>query len=112
MRWVLLFLFLAACSKGPEADLPYISQARSLVAEWALVNEQARQDKLTPTYVETMRKSIRQQLQTNSRSLSEPDSAYGHEIASVLREPDDASAEQLRAHCARLKQIEDSFESA
>ena len=40
MRWLLLFaLTLAACSKGPEADLPSIGEARSLAAEWALVND-------------------------------------------------------------------------
>ena len=41
-RLLLIALLVAACSKGPEADLPtYIGEARSLGAEWALVNEQA-----------------------------------------------------------------------
>ena len=46
-RLLLLLLLTAGCSKGPQADLPYISEARSLAAEWALVNEQAAQGKLT-----------------------------------------------------------------
>ena len=47
----MLPLFLAGCSKGPEADLQYIERARSLAAEWAMVNEQAAKGRLTGTYV-------------------------------------------------------------
>jgi hypothetical protein len=46
-RWLLLLLLLGGCSKGPQADLPAISAARSLAAEWALVNEQASEGHLT-----------------------------------------------------------------
>ena len=113
MRCFLLpLVLLAACSKGPEADLPSISEARSLAAEWALVNDQAAQGKLTSTYVETMRKSVREQLQTVAQSLTQPQSDYGHEITAVLRERDDASPQALRSHASKLKQIEDSLESA
>jgi hypothetical protein len=35
MRCLLLTaLLVAACSKGPDADLPAIGEARSLAAEW------------------------------------------------------------------------------
>jgi hypothetical protein len=113
MRWMLLLtLLLAACSKGAEADLPYISQARSLGAEWALVNEQASQDKLTPTYIKTMRDSVREQLQTAAKALTQPDSRYGIEIRTLLAEPDNAPPEELRSHADKLRQIEDSLESA
>jgi hypothetical protein len=112
MRWILLLvLALAACSKGPEADLPSIGEARSLGAEWAMVNEQAAQGHLTAPYVETMRKELRQQLQSSRRSMTQPESAYGRETDALLREPDDASPEELRAHVAKLKKIEDSVES-
>lgn len=109
---LLLVLALASCSKGPEADLQYISSARSLAAEWALVNEQADQGHLTGAYVKTMRENVRQQLQTNAKSLTEPKSNYGSEIAALLREPDDAPPAALRAHASKLKQVEDSLESA
>ena len=109
---LLLFLLVAACSKGPDADLQYISQARSLVAEWALVNEQAEQSHLTSAYVHTMRQDLRQQLQSTAQSLTEARSAYGAEIQAVLHEPDDAPPQQLRTHASRLKQIEDQLESA
>ena len=113
MRWILLLVFvLAACSKGPEADLPSIGEARSLGAEWAMVNEQAAQGHLTSQYVETMRKELRQQLQSSRSSMTQSDSAYGRETDALLKEPSGASPEDLRAHVAKLKHIEDSLESA
>ena len=110
--WFLLALLLAGCSKGPQADLPYISEARSLAAEWALVNEQAAHNKLTANYTDTLRDSFREQLRTTSESLTQPDSAYGQEINAILAEPADAPPEELRAHAGKLKQIEDGLESA
>jgi hypothetical protein len=113
MRWTLPFaLALAACSRGPEADLPAIGGARSLGAEWALVNEQASNGRLTAAYIHSMRKQLRQQLRTEASSLTQRDSAYGNEIQALLAEPDTASPQALRAHAARLKQIEDGLESA
>ena len=113
MRLMLLVaLVLAGCSKGPDADLPYISQARSLAAEWAMVNAQAASGRLTSTYVETMHKQLREQLQTAASSLTQSNSRYGEEVRAVLSQPDDASPEELGAHADRLKQIEDSLESA
>jgi hypothetical protein len=108
---MLLFVLLAGCSKGPDADLQYISSARSLAAEWALVNEQAGEGHLTTTYVKTMHDDVRQQLQTSANSLTQPKSNYGSEIAALMREPDDAPPAQLRAHASKLKQIEESLES-
>jgi Tfp pilus assembly protein PilP len=109
---LIILLLVAACAKGPEADLQYIAEARSLAAEWALVNEQAAAGKLTTTYVDTMRQSVRQQLQTTSQSLTQPDSRYGEEIAALLAQPDEAAPQELRAHADKLKQIEDALESA
>ena len=113
MRWVILLVFmLAACSKGPEADLQYIKQARSAAAEWALVNEQAGQGKLTRTYVSSMHKWLRDEIHTCATSLTEPDSPYGDEIAALLQQPDDAAPQELRSRSDRLKTIEDELESA
>jgi hypothetical protein len=112
-RKSLLLLFaLASCSKGPQADLQYISQARSLTAEWALINEQSSEGKLTDTYTRVMRADLREQLQTTAKSLTQPNSRYGQEIQAVLGEPDHASPQALRSHADQLKQIEDSLESA
>jgi hypothetical protein len=113
MRRVLLScLLVAACSKGPQADLPAIGEARSLGAEWALVNAQTAAGNVTPTYTRTMRKELRQQLQTSAQSLTQPDSQYAREIQALLAEPDDAQPAMLRAHAAALKQIEVDLESA
>jgi hypothetical protein len=112
MRWLLfLGLLLAACSKGREADLPSIGEARSLGAEWALINEQEASGHLTAVYATTMRKRLRDQLETDLGSLTAPQSRYAGEIRALLTEPDDAAPEALRAHARALKQIEDSLES-
>ena len=113
MRWiVLLALILAACSKGPKADLEYIKQARSAAAEWAMVNEQAGEGKVTSTYVANMHQWLREEIQSSATGLSQPDSSYGDQIAALLQQPDDAAPDALRARAANLKQIEDSLESA
>ena len=112
MRRVWFLLALAACSKGPQADLQYIKQARSAGAEWALVNEQASAGKLTATYVGSMHQWLRQQIQTASSGLTEPDARYAIEMQALLSQPDDAAPQELRAHVEKLKQIEDSLESA
>lgn len=111
-KLLLLAMALASCSKGPQADLPSIGDARSLAAEWALVNEQAAKGHLTRAFVATMHQSLRQQLQTTAKSLTQPDAPYAKEIAVLLREPDGAPPAQLRAHAAKLKKIEDGLESA
>ena len=113
MRWAWLFaLLLCGCSMGPEADLPSIGEARSLGAEWALVNEQAAKGQLNRTYTDTMRKNLREQLQSTQSSLTQPQSPYGEEIRALLQQPDDAAPATLRAHVEKLKRIEDSLESA
>lgn len=105
-------LLLAGCSRGPQADLESIKEARSLGAEWALVNQQAAQGRLTATYVSSMHEWLREQLQTASTSLTEPNSPYGEEIKALLRQPDDAAPEAVRAHSDKLKRIETQLESA
>jgi len=112
MRRVWFLLALAACSKGPQADLQYIKQARSAGAEWALVNEQANAGKVAATYAGSMHQWLRQQIQTASSDLTAPDSRYAIEIQALLAQPDDAAPEELRAHVDKLKQIEDGLESA
>jgi hypothetical protein len=112
MRRLWFLVALAACSKGPEADLQYIKQARSAGAEWALVNEQASAGRVTPTYAGSMHQWLRQQIETASSALSEPDSRHAIEIQALLSQPDDAAPEELLAHVDKLKQIEDGLESA
>ena len=114
MRASLLIVLslLAACSKGPQADLQYISEARSLAAEWALVNQQAAEGKLTDAYVSAMRTSLKQQAGTAAEGLTVPDSDYRREMQALAGEPFDAAPADLNARSQRLKQIEDQLESA
>ena len=109
---LVVLLVLAGCSKGPEADLQYIKQARSAAAEWALVNQQAAEGKVTPTYVSSMHKWLRQEVQSASTALTAPDAPYAAEISALLEQPDDASPDSLRARSDALKTIEDQLESA
>ena len=109
---LLLLLVLAGCSKGPEADLQYIKQARSAAAEWALVNEQANEGKVTPAYVSSMHKWLRQEVETASNALTVPDAPYAAEISALLKQPDDAAPASLRAISDKLKMQEDQLESA
>jgi hypothetical protein len=109
---LLLLSLLAGCSKGPQADLQYIKEARSAAAEWALVNEQAEQGKLTDIYVASMRKWLREDLRSSSTALTRTDSRYGLEMRALLDQPDDAAPDELRAHADVLKRQEDQLESA
>ena len=113
MRCLLLILLLVAgCSTGPQTDLPLIAEARSLAAEWALVNQLALEGKLTSSFTRTMRVNVREELKSDASSLTKPRSSYGAEIEELLRQPDDAPPERLRTSAARLKQIEAELESA
>jgi hypothetical protein len=113
LRWSLLLLpLLAGCSKGPDADLQHIGEARSAAAEWALVNQQAAEGKLTAAYVDSMHYWIRQQIESAANALTDPSSPYGDQIAALLQQPDDAPPQELARRAAALKQIEDGIESA
>jgi hypothetical protein len=109
---LLLLPLLAACAKGPQADLQYISTARSLAAEWALVNQQAAEGKVTQVYASAMRSSLKQQADTAAKAVTEPNSDYARVMKAIAAEPLDAPPAQLRAHSDRLKKIEDQLESA
>jgi hypothetical protein len=109
---LLLLSLLAACSKGPEADLQYIAQSRSVAAEWALVNQQAAEGKLTSAYVAAMRASLKEQADTAAKSLTQPNAPYAAEMRAIAAERPDASPGELRARSDRLKKIEEQLESA
>jgi len=107
-----LLALSVGCARAPDADLQYIKQARSIAAEWALVNEQGHAGQLTGTYVAAMHDWLHDGLLTASTSLSQPNSRYGVEIRALLAAPPDAPPAMLRSHGEVLKQIEDTLESA
>jgi hypothetical protein len=107
-----ILLTLAGCGRGAEADLQYIKQARSIAAEWAMVNELDAQHKLTRTYVDSMHAWLADGLDSAVTALSQPQSDYGAEMKDLLAAPPGTPADELRAHSERLKAIEDRLESA
>jgi hypothetical protein len=111
-RPIIVLLLLAGCAKSPSQDLQYIKQARSLAAEWALINQQANAGRLTGTYVSSMHRWLHDDLRTTFSSLARPDSPYGKEIQALLAEPQNAAPGEIRAHGEVLKTIEDKLESA
>jgi hypothetical protein len=111
-RCLVICLLLGGCAKGPDVDLQYIKEARSLAAEWAMVNEQASAGQVNKTYARSMRVWLHDGLQTAATSLTDPRSRYGDEMRALLAQQPDASPAELRAHVAALKQIEDQLESA
>ena len=111
-KLVLLLLTFASCSKGPEEDLAAIAQARSLAAEWALVNAQDREGHLTRAYVDAMHQSVRGELQSTFKSRRHPDSSYGNELKLLALEPSDAAPEKLEVYVKALQREEQALESA
>jgi hypothetical protein len=111
-RLLPVLLLIGACSKGPDADLPSIAEARSLAAEWAMVNELAAAGRLTPTYTATMRQNLRAQLRSTASSLTQSHSDYAQTIQSLVGLPDDAPPRQLEAAAAKLKHVENQLQSA
>src|SRR4051794_1831161 len=99
-----VLLVLAGCAKQPDADLQYIKQARSLAAEWALVNEQAEAGRLTTAYVNSMHQWLHDDLQAAYESVSDPDAPYATEMKAALGQAADSPPAQLRAHADKLKQ--------
>jgi hypothetical protein len=110
--WPGFLIFVAGCSSGPSADLQYIKQARSIAAEWALLNDQTQSGRVTATYVRSMHYWLHDNLQTAASSLTQPGEPYGAEMRSLLAEPADASPQRLRIHAQALKRIENQLESA
>jgi hypothetical protein len=109
---LLVLALLAGCAKGPAADLQYIKQARSLAAEWALVNQLSQERRLTAAHVDSMHEWLRKGVQAANSSLTDRETDYAREIAALLAEPPGAAPRRLRAHAQRLKQFEDRLESA
>ena len=110
-RSILILALVTACSKGPEQDLQYIKQARSLAAEWALVNDRYARGDLTRTYVDSMHYWLAEDIRTASSALTRPDEPYAREIRALMSEPPNASPERLRAHADALRTFESSLES-
>lgn len=108
----ILIICGAGCSRPPQSDLPSIAQARSVAAEWALVNALDAEHRLTPAYVRSMHLAFDQTLAGAIAQLSRPDSPYGIQMKNLRAERPDTAPDRLRLYSSRLKRIEDQLESA
>ena len=106
-----LLLLGGAGSGGARKDLPTIKEARSLAAEWALVNHLAASGRLRPAYVRAMREEAISHLATALASMTDKESAAAREMATLARLPPDSPAVLLYAHARRLQAIEDGLEA-
>jgi hypothetical protein len=107
-----MLLASAACTSGRSADLVAIKSARSIVAEWALVNRQAASGQLTRHYADGMREEALAQLAADAKATADPNGPAAQAIRQVSRLPADASPERLDAAGRQLSAIEAQLEPA
>jgi hypothetical protein len=105
------FLLLgAADAPASRADLVTIKEARSIAAEWALVNRLAADGRLRRAYVRAMREEAIGQLESALKAMKDKDSAAAAEIGALAHLSPNASAGLLYAHARRLQSMEDALE--
>ena len=105
---VSILAVLAACSSDADKQLEAVKSARSVIAEWALVEDQSSNDRAQETYVEQIRKLAKDQLKSDQTSLAgQPDAS---ELLNRLRasSPD---AEALKRAGFMLEPLEERFEA-
>ena len=107
-----MVFLIAAGPPTDRKDLPTIKAARSVLAEWALVNQVAISARLQASYVDGMRTAARKQLGANLKSLSSPTSPAALVIQHCLRLPAAAPSAVLQGCAERLRAIEVQFEAA
>lgn len=102
---------LAACSSGPQADLPAIRGLRSAAAEWALVNREATRGRLTAAYADGMREAAQKEIAAQASTLTAGSPAAP--AAAALRTlPPNAAPERIARQAAALAHIEAALVSA
>jgi hypothetical protein len=100
---------LLLCGASPadsERDRPAIKAARSIVAEWALINRAAAEHRVTRLYAVQMRDEARSQLADQLHVMANPRSPASAEIARLLAIPPASDAAVLERGVERLLQIE------
>jgi hypothetical protein len=73
---LLLAAGLAACSSETDRQLEAVKSARSVISEWALVEQQSDNGRAQRTYVDQMRGFAKDELRSDQRALAgQPDAA-------------------------------------
>jgi len=106
---VLAVFLTAACASQADRELEAVKSARSVFAEWALVEQQAAKGQTPATYAGQMRELARDQLKTAQEELARQPQAVGV-INDVSAGPPDAAA--LKQAAAALEPLEKRLESA
>jgi hypothetical protein len=106
---LVLTVALAACASQSDKQLEAVKSARSVLAEWALVEQQSAGGNAQATYVKQMRAQARQQLKTAAAELSGQPEAAG--LLERLRSGSPGPAD-LKAAGDALRPLEDSLEAA
>jgi hypothetical protein len=106
---MILLALLAGCGSQSEKELAAVKSARSVLSEWALVEEQADAGRAPATYVEQMRQAAKDQLKTASSGLSgEPQAA---QLIDGLRAGSPGAA-ALKHAASALERLEKRLEAA
>jgi len=106
---LLLAASLAGCGSQTDTQLEGVKTARSVLAEWALVEEQAAKDRTPATYTRMLRKHARDELQTAQQELKEQPAAARLIDRIVTGSP---TADALHRADAALEPLEKQLESA
>jgi hypothetical protein len=61
---------LAACSSKTDKQLEAVKSARSVISEWALVEQQSARGRAQGTYVGQMRELAKDELKTDQKALA------------------------------------------
>jgi hypothetical protein len=100
---------LAACSSQADKELEAVKSARSVIAEWALVEEQAGKQRAQNTYVEQIRQLAKDQLRMDQKELSGQPAAAG--LIGQIR-ANSPCADQLNQADSALEPLETSLEAS
>lgn len=104
---IVVAVVLTGCTSQADRQLEAVKAARSVLAEWALVEEQADKGRAQVVYLEQMRQLARDQLQTAGSELEgQPEAA--RLLARVRTGTPDASA--LKQANAALEPLEMQLE--
>lgn len=100
---------LTACSSQADQQLEAVKSARSVLSEWALVEDQAATGQAQETYTEQMRQQAKDELKTDASKLSQqPDAAQ------LLRKLQSGSpdANALKQAASALEPLEKRLEAS
>ena len=99
---------LGACSSEADKQLEAVKAARSVMAEWALVEEQSAKGEAPQTYADQMRDSAKSQLRTAQSSLMSGQPKAAALIGNLA--DGEPSAEALKAAQDALDPLEKRLE--